>query len=130
MFAKQPFIPFNQTSSTQNSGGQTETYTIIWSNVPKHMRYQIGTLRTGYNLILEETVTIGTPSVDLVLYDGGGSIIWCALSCNSPVSAGFRFPDNFLIPTDFQTYLNEQDTGCIDQTPHNTLDPTIHRHHI
>jgi hypothetical protein len=123
MFIQQPYSPFNQTFDTSQEVQQT-SYTIIWSNVPKHMRYQIGTFRGGYHLVLEESAAIGgSKNADLVLYDGGGSIVWCALLCNSPVSNGFRFPDNYLLPVDIPT--DTLDNGYTDGTPHNTLDPTI-----
>jgi cellulase/cellobiase CelA1 len=125
MFKNQPWTPFNATFFDDQLGDVFESYTTIWSNVPKHMRYQIGTAKTGYNLILEEQDkdSIGTPNVDLVLYDGGGSVVWCALHCKSPNALGFRFPDNFLIPTDFRTDVFFPTYA--DGTPHNTLDPKI-----
>jgi hypothetical protein len=124
MFTKQSYSPFNQTVSNKFGIDEKTTYTIIWSNVPKHLRYQIGTLKTGYNLVLEEVNDVGgSKKVDLNLYDGGGSIVWCALLCESPVSNGFRFPDNYLLPADVETHF--LDKGYVDNTPHNTLDPSI-----
>jgi hypothetical protein len=99
LFTSQPYSPFNQTSvPIGKKQNVTTTYTTIWSNVPKHMRYRVGLYKSsgsfGYNLILEEFPGVGgTNGVDLKLYDAGGSVVWCALSCNSPVPLGFRFPE-------------------------------------
>ncbi|KAJ3276922.1 hypothetical protein HDU76_010499, partial [Blyttiomyces sp. JEL0837] len=104
----------------------TDTFTTIWSNVPKHMMYQVGMKKAGYTFILEEFPAAANQVTNwnLILYDGGGSKVWCATSaqCNWAGSTGYRFPRNYLLPTDFPTNTADPfaDTSAY---PHNWLNP-------
>jgi hypothetical protein len=130
MFTNAPFSPYNQTVSDSATGIKTTTtYTTIWSNVPKHMKYQVGTRRTGYVLLLKEFMGSnggGVPDIDLVLYDGGGSIVWCArnVACVHPRPQGYRFPELYYLPTDFvtDTLTRTPDDALY---PHNYIDPSV-----
>ncbi|KAJ3326926.1 hypothetical protein HDU76_012498 [Blyttiomyces sp. JEL0837] len=124
MFTKVGVTPYNNTYFNEEEGGMvTDTFTTIWSNVPKHLMVPIGMRRGGYTLVLEEFAT--TPlSWNLILYDGGGSKVWCANSnrCNWAGSNGYRFPRNYLLPTDFPTDAIDPTTDG-PSYPHNYINP-------
>ncbi|KAJ3321718.1 hypothetical protein HDU76_014033, partial [Blyttiomyces sp. JEL0837] len=102
----------------------TDSYLTIWSNVPKHMMYPVGQKKVGYTLVLEEFPASTGSDWNLILYDGGGSKVWCATSakCNWAGSTGYRFPRNYLLPTDFPTdSVDDFQDG--PNYPHNYLNP-------
>ncbi len=120
MFTKQESAPYIGKIKNPLTGvEETNTYTTIWSTVPKHLRYQVGNPNGGYILVLHDIKTTISTDVDLVLYDGGGSKIWCArgIMCKSPNANGYRFPMLYLVPTDFATPRSELDIG----DPHNSI---------
>ncbi|KAJ3283789.1 hypothetical protein HDU76_008400, partial [Blyttiomyces sp. JEL0837] len=104
----------------------TDTFITVWSNVPKNMMYQVGMKKGGYTFILEEFPASANQQTNwnLILYDGGGSKVWCATStqCNWAGSTGYRFPRNYLLPTDYATDAVDPfvDTSAY---PHNWLNP-------
>ncbi|KAJ3330378.1 Structural maintenance of chromosomes protein 3 [Blyttiomyces sp. JEL0837] len=125
MFNNIGVTPYNYTYyDTDKRQNVTDTFVTLWSNVPKHMMVQVGIKKTGYTLILEEFPATSGTTWNLVLYDGGGSKIWCATSagCNWSGSTGYRFPRSYLLPTDFPTDAvdPQQDDASY---PHNYLNP-------
>ncbi|KAJ3317015.1 hypothetical protein HDU76_001417, partial [Blyttiomyces sp. JEL0837] len=91
-----------------------------------HILVQVGMKKAGYTFILEEFPAAANQVTNwnLILYDGGGSKVWCATSaqCNWAGSTGYRFPRNYLLPTDFPTNAVDPfaDTSAY---PHNWLNP-------
>ncbi|KAJ3281405.1 hypothetical protein HDU76_008935, partial [Blyttiomyces sp. JEL0837] len=125
MFNNIGVTPYNISTYDPNTRQTTfDTFTTVWSNVPKHMMFQIGTKRNGYTFVLEEFPATSGTTWNLILYDGGGSKIWCATSsnCNWSGSTGYRFPRAYLLPTDFPTDAvdPQQDDASY---PHNYLNP-------
>ncbi|KAJ3325829.1 hypothetical protein HDU76_013062, partial [Blyttiomyces sp. JEL0837] len=102
----------------------TDTFVTIWSNVPKHMMYPVGQKKNGYTLVLEEFPASTGSDWNLIMYDGGGSKVWCATSakCNWAGSYGYRFPRNYLLPTDYPTDAVDPYTDTAAY-PHNYLNP-------
>jgi hypothetical protein len=116
----QGYQPFKQLDKENN----ITTYATIWSNLPKHLPYPIGTNRNRYKLMLLETIN-SPDGVDLVLYDGGGSLIWCArnILCSGPHEKGYRFPVDYGYPTTIVT-----DNGFVNKKdPHMYFDKTKYK---
>ena len=95
-----------------------EKYITVWSNVPKDMKYQIGIKGSGYTFMLQEFIN-GPRTWNLILYDGGGSKVWCATNshCDKGGSGEYKFPLNYILPTDFPT------AAGVVSDPHNYLNP-------
>ncbi|KAJ3307922.1 hypothetical protein HDU76_004264 [Blyttiomyces sp. JEL0837] len=111
MFNNVGVTPYNYTYYDSNTRQTiTDKFVTVWSNVPKHMMYQVGVKKAGYTFVLEEFPATPGQNWNLVLYDGGGSKVWCATSvnCNWAGSTGYRFPRNYLLPTDYPTDAVEQ----------------------
>ncbi|KAJ3311535.1 hypothetical protein HDU76_003096 [Blyttiomyces sp. JEL0837] len=127
MFTNVGVTPYNYTYfNTDTRQNVTDTFTTVWSNVPKHMMYQVGMKKAGYTLILEEFPASANQVTNwnLILYDGGGSKVWCATGtqCNWAGSTGYRFPRNYLLPTDYPTDAVDPYADTPDY-PHNYLNP-------
>ncbi|KAJ3279427.1 hypothetical protein HDU76_009508, partial [Blyttiomyces sp. JEL0837] len=125
MFNNVGVTPYNYTYfDTVKRQNVTDTFVTVWSNVPKNMMYQVGVKKAGYTLMLEEFPATTGSDWNLILYDGGGSKVWCATktNCNWSGSTGYRFPRSYLLPTDFPTDAVEpMKVGPED--PHNYLNP-------
>ncbi|KAJ3319896.1 hypothetical protein HDU76_000429 [Blyttiomyces sp. JEL0837] len=127
MFNNIGVTPYNYTYDDSDTRETiTDTFVTVWSNVPKHMMFQVGIKGKGYTLVLEEFPSnLNTAqNWNLVLYDGGGSKVWCATSakCNWAGSTGYRFPRNYLLPTDYPTDAVEKSQDG-PTYPHNYLNP-------
>ncbi|KAJ3308987.1 hypothetical protein HDU76_003753, partial [Blyttiomyces sp. JEL0837] len=126
MFNNIGVTPYNFTTYDVNTRQTTvDSFTTVWSNVPKHMMFQIGTKRVnGYTFVLEEFPATSGTTWNLILYDGGGSKVWCATStnCNWSGSSGYRFPPAYLLPTDFPTDAVDPQKDDASY-PHNYLNP-------
>ncbi|KAJ3288300.1 hypothetical protein HDU76_007707, partial [Blyttiomyces sp. JEL0837] len=127
MFNNIGVTPYNYTYYNDDTRQTvTDTFTTVWSNVPKNMMYQVGMKKAQYTFILEEFPdgTNQATNWNLILYDGGGSKVWCATSaqCNWAGSTGYRFPRNYLLPTDFPTDAVDP-TVDTSAYPHNWLNP-------
>ncbi|KAJ3327992.1 hypothetical protein HDU76_010773, partial [Blyttiomyces sp. JEL0837] len=125
MFDKIGVSPYNYTYYDVNTRQNVvDTFITVWSNVPKNMMFPIGIKKAGYTFVLEEFPSTTGSNWNLILYDGGGSKVWCAtaVNCNWAGSTGYRFPRNYLLPTDFPTNTVDpfQDGPSY---PHNYLNP-------
>jgi hypothetical protein len=88
----------------------------VWSSAPINHNVTIGVPKikghlSGYKLIVEN---VG----DLNLYDSIGTLIWSATKQDAKHRFGYKFPEVYLVPTNFLTPEVKNDK-------HNSLDSTI-----
>jgi hypothetical protein len=130
MFTRQLTSPYNETTCNPITRVCTRnTFTLVWSNIPKHLNYRAGLHRgVGYTLVLQEMDTnIESKKIpDLVLYDGGGSTVWCArnIACEHPRPQGYKFPETYGLPVDVPTSTYER-TPDDSSYMHNWLDDSF-----
>ncbi|KAJ3148151.1 hypothetical protein HDU86_007574 [Geranomyces michiganensis] len=108
-------------------GYRVNDYVPVWSTVPSHLNFTVGIKGRGYSLVLQENTRDiynapdddSTP--DLVLYDGKGAAIWMATNAKYKNHYGYKYPEDYMMPTDVVTAPNEP--YQID--PHNSIASTV-----
>lgn len=94
---------------------RSDDWIIVWSSMPKNFNVTVGVpinpgVYGGYKLIAEN-------NGDLNLYDAVGTVIWSATKQNAKHRYGYKFPENYLVPTNF--------IAPIDVDAHNSIHPSI-----
>jgi hypothetical protein len=92
---------------------RSNEWITVWSSAPINHNVTIGIPKligslAGYKLIVENTG-------DLNLYDSIGTLIWSATKQNAKHRFGYKFPEVYLVPTNFLT-------PAVNGDKHNSLD--------
>lgn len=106
---------------------QRDVFVESWSTQPVYRNYTVGSPRRPDSAV-DDYMLVLDDKGGLFLYDAAYVVIWCTLSTSDrpcPTSKGFKYQEEYLLPTDFPT----PDPGLgPDKDPQNSLldNPTLY----